>query len=163
MTNCAQPEGFRSPIPVEVAEPRLRSALDAQALERARKNIPGLAAFLILLSGFEGAGLSGAVPSGVLLGTVFSSAALIGIATLLRRNRVPAAQGNLAISAAAAVAIFEIFHRLYVWLFRVFSGCPVDPCAIMQFLWDRYRPLRSSLAADRAPASHKSLITFMLA
>ena len=49
------------------------------------------------------------------------------------------------------------------WLFRVFSGCPVDPCAIMQFLWDRYRPLRSSLAADRAPASHKSLITFMLA
>ena len=48
-------------------------------------------------------------------------------------------------------------------LFRVFSGCPVDPCAIMQFLWDRYRPLRSSLAADRAPASHKSLITFMLA
>ena len=50
-----------------------------------------------------------------------------------------------------------------LWLFRVFSGCPVDPCAIMQFLWDRYRPLRSSLAADRAPASHKSLITFMLA
>ena len=48
-------------------------------------------------------------------------------------------------------------------LFRVFSGCPVDPCAIMQFLWDRYRPLRSSLAADRAPAYHKSLITFMLA
>ena len=29
------------------------------------------------------------------------------------------------------------------WLFRVFSGCPADPCAVMQFLWDRYRPLRS--------------------
>ena len=28
-------------------------------------------------------------------------------------------------------------------LFRVFSGCPADPCAVMQFLWDRYRPLRS--------------------
>ena len=54
-------------------------------------------------------------------------------------------------------------HCNKCWLFRVFSGCPVDPCAIMQFLWDRYRPLRSSLAADRAPASHKSLITFMLA
>ena len=54
-------------------------------------------------------------------------------------------------------------NALFKGLFRVFSGCPVDPCAIMQFLWDRYRPLRSSLAADRAPASHKSLITFMLA
>ena len=29
------------------------------------------------------------------------------------------------------------------WLFRVFSGCPAGPCAVMQFLWDRYRPLRS--------------------
>ena len=55
------------------------------------------------------------------------------------------------------------FTPFRIGLFRVFSGCPVDPCAIMQFLWDRYRPLRSSLAADRAPASHKSLITFMLA
>ena len=32
---------------------------------------------------------------------------------------------------------------LKMGLFRVFSGCPADPCAVMQFLWDRYRPLRS--------------------
>ena len=32
-----------------------------------------------------------------------------------------------------------------------FEAQLIDPCAIMQFLWDRYRPLRSSLAADRAP------------
>ena len=32
---------------------------------------------------------------------------------------------------------------LVLRLFRVFSGCPADPCAVMQFLWDRYRPLRS--------------------
>ena len=64
----------------------------------------------------------------------------------------------------ARIGFFADLHTWsQSWLFRVFSGCPVDPCAIMQFLWDRYRPLRSSLAADRAPASHKSLITFMLA
>ena len=33
--------------------------------------------------------------------------------------------------------------RLISGLFRVFSGCPAGPCAVMQFLWDRYRPLRS--------------------
>ena len=34
-------------------------------------------------------------------------------------------------------------HPFIKRLFRVFSGCPADPCAVMQFLWDRYRPLRS--------------------
>ncbi len=72
---------------------------------------------------------------------------------------------SLRYSAAEILVVSVLFGLtpLYFRLFRVFSGCPVDPCAIMQFLWDRYRPLRSSLAADRAPASHKSLITFMLA
>ena len=56
---------------------------------------------------------------------------------------------GIPITVSVSISGFQL------WLFRVFSGCPVDPCAIMQFLWDRYRPLRSSLAADRAPASHK--------
>ena len=41
----------------------------------------------------------------------------------------------------ALAAVFSA--PLVFWLFRVFSGCPADPCAVMQFLWDRYRPLRS--------------------
>ena len=76
----------------------------------------------------------------------------------------PGGERKEVFSAMISPFVFELTNAVkLMWLFRVFSGCPVDPCAIMQFLWDRYRPLRSSLAADRAPASHKSLITFMLA
>ena len=47
--------------------------------------------------------------------------------------------------AASHGFLVVLFVRIqkFKWLFRVFSGCPADPCAVMQFLWDRYRPLRS--------------------
>ena len=70
------------------------------------------------------------------------------------RVRVVAVDENDGLSRAGLVSnvisdlskwdqITVIQKSFFLRLFRVFSGCPADPCAVMQFLWDRYRPLRS--------------------
>ena len=51
-----------------------------------------------------------------------------------------ASKANLGKTNMLKLAKASIYKK---GLFRVFSGCPADPCAVMQFLWDRYRPLRS--------------------
>ena len=54
------------------------------------------------------------------------------------------------VAKGAGLAFPSLPESYVFWLFRVFSGCPIAPCAVMQFLWDPVSTIAlSSLASDR--------------
>ena len=96
-------------------------------------------------------GFFGSLPQvGVAPGLILSSLAMGSVASLPEKDMLSWGW-RIPFLASVVLLLVGWFIRVKVAespdfenrLFRVFSGCPADPCAIMQFLWDRYRPLRS--------------------